>query len=377
MSVRKLIAAGGLCALMLAACGGGESDQGEAISGGPNVTTVSSGPSTTAGYQPGGDNTATSTTAASVSAGAPAKANGFPQTVRYADLKVTIKSVELSFAEPDSAGTPSSKTGTTGHVYAAMTLENPLQKFNVGVTRDDFRLIGSTGQGSPPVRGGIAQIAAASASDLTVAFAAPQGLALDKMTLQIGSTDRVPVQVPLNGTPVGATNYPIAVTMTASGPAHSEGTGCRWPLTVQMLRGEIDTSLGVGSGGELIGQTHKDLQGTGAGPFSGSSRRQAPAGQRVVRATMRITNHGGGLCGGGDTNISDSDFRIVVDGTAREPASFTNTSLDPGTTGEFTVAFLFPINAKQVAITVGSANRVLFTQPVTLPAVTAAPGEAV
>jgi hypothetical protein len=195
------------------------------------------------------------------------------------------------------------------------------------------------------------------------------------MAFQIGSTDRVPVRIPLNGTSPGASQYPIAVTMNTSGPAHSEGTGCRWPLTVQMLRGEIDTSLGVGSGGEVIGQTNTDLQGTG--PFSGSSRRQVPAGQRVVRATMRITNHGGGLCGGGRTNISNSDFRIVVDGTAREPVNFTNALLDPDTTGEFTVAFLFPLNAKQVAITVGSANRTLFTQPVALPALTAAPGEAV
>lgn len=355
--------------LLASACGGGDGSndtstlpQASAKSNAGAATTTAAATATTI---------VSTTAAASPSSGATGattlkeiKATGLPKSGIYSDAEFRITEATISNAKPDFLGKPTTSIVPESSVYVTITAINKL--LDQGMVLNDraqqalFTLVGPDGAPIQDTVKTSVELKASGSADFLAVFPlknAPSSFT--GFTLLVGFPDQAKTKIPLDGT-AAALGYPIDLALTGSGPAQSVAIGCRQKLDVTVLGTAVDVDLG------------EAVPASTAKPFHG---RRVAANTRYLRLVVRILNNGGEACGGGQTNIDDNDFKLVVDGVPKSPDSSllkardgSLSLIDKGAAKEFVIAWAVPVSAKTLVFQAGNASKTLFTLPVTLPA---------
>lgn len=354
-------------ALLASACGGGTSTDDTAslpqasAKSNAGTTPASDAPATTPPIAATTNTTAASSGATTLKE---TKATGLPKSGIYSDAEFRVTEATVSNAKADFLGKPTTSIVPEPSLYVSITAINKLldqsMVLNDRAQQALFTLVTPDGT---PVQDTVktsTEIKASGSAEFFAVFplkSAPSTFAGFK--LLVGFPDQAKTSIPFDGA-VPALGYPIDLALTGTGPAQSVATGCRHRLDVSVLSTAVDVDLGEAK------------PASGAKPFHG---RRVAANSRYLRFIVRVLNNGGDICGGGQTNIDDNDFKLVVDGVPKSSdASILNardgsTSLtDLGATKEFALAWAVPLTAKGIEFQAGNATKTLFTLPVTLPA---------
>lgn len=329
----------GLILLTLAACGG---PAGETTSTTTTTTTT----------------TTSSTTSTSLPAGQlEVLTEGLPRTGRYAFLDFTMNAAALGRIEPRTYLQESREASDDLHVFLELTMDNRSESDAVNWPPNPMSLRLADGADIAPIMvSGRPHIGLAplNSTDVVVAFAVPDGTDFTDASFVVRQADRIEAVLPLTG-PVPDSPYPILLELAGTGPAQSQGVGCRQSLDVTVLGGRIDI--------DLLDAPWPSTYGA----------RRAVTGDRFLSVDVRVLNNGGSRCGGGASNFSSDDVRLIVDDTPLAPITFVNLAIPLDATDEATFDFAFPEDAETLVFTIGSTDLTRFELPIDLSVLSDAP----
>ena len=277
---------------------------------------------------------------------------GLPRTGRYSILEFTIEAAAIGNVEPRTYTRDEREASAATYVFVEATMDNRSDSEAVNWPPSPMALRLADGSEVDPImvtgRPHIG-LAPLTATDLVVAFEVPASTALDSVAFVLRQEDRIASILPLVG-PVPDIPYPIDLALIGTGPAQSTGVGCRQSLEVTVNDGVI--------GIDLLDASWPSTYGA----------RRAATGDRFLSIGVEVLNNGGSRCGGGASNFSSDDARLVVDGRPLAPITFVNMAIPLDAVETATFDFAFPENANDVTFTIGSEDATLFELPIELPA---------
>jgi hypothetical protein len=274
-------------------------------------------------------------------------ATGLPRASRYGFLEVEIIRAELGNVEPRTYQRDAERSERT-FAFLTMKVVNRSETDYANWPPSPYGLLVSGEPiGAPVMIDGRPHIGLPnlSSADVVMAFEVPHGAAFEDMAFTVAEPDRIPMRLPLTGD-VPAQPEPVPVAVVGAGPAQGAGVGCRQNVDVTVLGGRSSIDL---------------LEGDF--PTAYGSRR-ARIGDRFLSIDLRVLNHGGSRCGGGATNFSNSDVRLLVDGVPREPVGWVNAAIGVESAAYFTFDFVYPDDATELELRVGSTDNTAFTTSV-------------
>ncbi|HEX9642387.1 MAG TPA: hypothetical protein VGC11_00105 [Acidimicrobiia bacterium] len=337
---------------LVIACGGDAATDTMGASPVDAITAAPTDPTTTSAAIP------TSTAAVAVRRDL---TSGLPRTASYAFLDVTLEAAALANVEPRTFLRDDQAASDETYLFLNMEILNTSDTDTANMPPTPFGLLigGEPVPTAPVMVEGRPHIGLTSrrAGEFVIAFAVPPGTSFDDAEFTLAQEDRIPMVLPLTGD-IPYPGYPVAAQVSGEGPAQGNGVGCRQSLYVTALGGRVAV----------------DLLDSDEYPTAYGSRR-AKVGEHFLSVDLRILNNGGSRCGAGDTNIGNSDLRLLVDGVPREPVTWVNTIIGKDAALDLTFDFAYPTDATTLELLVGSEEATPLLIPVDVSDAPSIPGE--
>lgn len=283
---------------------------------------------------------------------------GLPRTSSYSIVEVTVTRAVLADIEPRTYLRETPEPGPR-HLFLDLTVENRSETDTANWLPTPFALlVGEELVGPPEILEGRPNIGLShlNSTEMVIAFPVSEDTGFEDAALVVAQPERIPMILPLVGE-VPQSGFPINVDLSGAGPAQGTGVGCRQDLDIEVLGGSVAIDL-----------LEADY------PTNYGSRR-ARVGERFLTVGLRVLNNGGSRCGGGSTNFGNTDVRLLIDGTPREPVTFVNTAIGVNAAVDLSFHFVYPVDASELTLTVGSDEATLFAIPVTIPPMPPLSGE--